>query len=109
MSTPEDSQLGFKDPEEALHHMTKDHFDMAYSLQLWVVRGIVIVMLRLRTSDMRSLATKLLGKSRFYAQPAAACSARRRMKLPRAKLKWIDALNYIASGNFEPSPRRRGA
>jgi hypothetical protein len=28
---PEDNQLDFKDPEEALHHMTKDHFDMGYS------------------------------------------------------------------------------
>ena len=28
---PEDNKLDFKDPEEALHHMTKDHFDMAYS------------------------------------------------------------------------------
>ena len=24
-------RLDFKDPEEALHHMTKDHFDMGYS------------------------------------------------------------------------------
>jgi len=28
---PEDNKLDFKDPEEALHHMTKDHFDMGYS------------------------------------------------------------------------------
>jgi len=28
---PEDDQLDFKDAEEALHHMTKDHFDMGYS------------------------------------------------------------------------------
>ena len=28
---PDGSQLDFKDPEEALHHMTKDHFDMGYS------------------------------------------------------------------------------
>ena len=28
---PEVSQLDFRDPEEALHHMTKDHFDMGYS------------------------------------------------------------------------------
>ena len=28
---PEDNRLGFKDPEEALHHMTKSHFDMGYS------------------------------------------------------------------------------
>ena len=28
---PEDNQLDFKDTEEALHHMTKDHFDMGYS------------------------------------------------------------------------------
>jgi hypothetical protein len=28
---PEDNQLDFKDPEEALHHMTKDHLDMGYS------------------------------------------------------------------------------
>ena len=27
----EDNKLDFKDPEEALHHMTKDHFDMGYS------------------------------------------------------------------------------
>ena len=62
MSTPEDSQLDFKDPEEALHHMTKDHFDMGYSLQLWVVSRIVIVMLRMRTSDVTSLATQFTGQ-----------------------------------------------
>ena len=28
---PEDNKLDFKDPEEALHHMTKSHFDMGYS------------------------------------------------------------------------------
>lgn len=28
---PEDNKLDFKDPEEGLHHMTKDHFDMGYS------------------------------------------------------------------------------
>ena len=28
---PEDNQLDFKDHEEALHHMTKDHLDMGYS------------------------------------------------------------------------------
>jgi hypothetical protein len=28
---PEDSQLDFKDPEGALHHMAKDHLEMAYS------------------------------------------------------------------------------
>jgi len=28
---PEDNKLEFKDPEEALHHITKDHFDMGYS------------------------------------------------------------------------------
>ena len=28
---PEGDTLEFKDPEEALHHMTKDHFDMGYS------------------------------------------------------------------------------
>jgi len=28
---PEDNKLDFKDPEEALHHMAKDHFDMGYS------------------------------------------------------------------------------
>jgi len=28
---PEDSQLDFKDPEGALHHMAKDHFEMMYS------------------------------------------------------------------------------
>ena len=28
---PEDSQLDFKDPEEALHHMAEDHFEMGYS------------------------------------------------------------------------------
>ena len=28
---PEDDTLDFKDPEDALHHMTKDHFDMGYS------------------------------------------------------------------------------
>src|SRR5258708_10090534 len=27
---PEDNQLEFNDPEEGLHHMTKDHFDMGY-------------------------------------------------------------------------------
>ena len=27
---PEDNKLDFKDPEEGLHHMTKDHFDMGY-------------------------------------------------------------------------------
>ena len=31
MLCPEDSQLDFKDPEGALHHMAKDHFEMAYS------------------------------------------------------------------------------
>ena len=28
---PEGNKLDFKDPEEALHHMTKSHFDMGYS------------------------------------------------------------------------------
>lgn len=28
---PEDNKLDFKDPEEALHHITKSHFDMGYS------------------------------------------------------------------------------
>jgi hypothetical protein len=28
---PGDNKLDFKDPEEALHHITKDHFDMGYS------------------------------------------------------------------------------
>jgi len=28
---PEDYKLDFKDPEEALHHMKKGHFDMGYS------------------------------------------------------------------------------
>jgi hypothetical protein len=28
---PEDDRIKFKDPEEALHHMTKDHLDMGYS------------------------------------------------------------------------------
>lgn len=28
---PEDSQLDFRDPEEALHHMAKDHLEMGYS------------------------------------------------------------------------------
>ena len=28
---PADNKLDFKDPEVALHHMTKDHFDMGYS------------------------------------------------------------------------------
>ena len=28
---PEDSQLDFKDPEEALHHIAQDHLEMAYS------------------------------------------------------------------------------
>ncbi len=27
---PEDNKLDFKDPEEALHHITKSHFDMGY-------------------------------------------------------------------------------
>jgi len=27
---PQDSQLDFKDPEEALHHMAKDHLEMGY-------------------------------------------------------------------------------
>jgi hypothetical protein len=28
---PEDNMLDFKDPEEGLHHITKDHLDMGYS------------------------------------------------------------------------------
>ena len=28
---PEDNKLDFMDPEDGLHHMTKDHFDMGYS------------------------------------------------------------------------------
>ena len=28
---PEGDKLDFKDPDDALHHMTKDHFDMGYS------------------------------------------------------------------------------
>ena len=28
---PEDNKLNFKEPEEALHHMAKDHFNMGYS------------------------------------------------------------------------------